>query len=199
MLYEVITYRDEGVASQCAAIIERVCHEKGYPCETLVLKNFELHFCTNCRSCMQQEGHDAGVCIHDDAMAGILEKIETARAFVLLSPTNMGSVTALFKCFAERLSPLAYWPWGANAPKFRRESEEKRALLITSTAMPSLMARFLTSSMNVMTMAAASMGAKKVKKLYLGLVASRQNYQLDASERQRIEKAAARLISQTAG
>lgn len=77
-------------------------------------------------------------------MEHIVQRIEKADAFVLASPTNLGSVTAIFKRFMERLAVYAYWPWGAPSPKHRKDSvakkDSKKALLVTSSAAPGIIA-----------------------------------------------------------
>jgi len=70
---------------------------------------------------MQKPGPNPEPCVQIDAMKEIVEKLERADALVLASPTNLGSVTSLFKRFMERLSVYAFWPWGAASPKYRKD------------------------------------------------------------------------------
>ena len=58
--------------------------------------------------CTQAAGETPGQCVLGDGMATLIQKIETADSFVLASPTNFYSVTALFKRFMERLLVYAY-------------------------------------------------------------------------------------------
>ncbi len=68
-------------------------------------------------------------------MQELVAKIEGADAYILASPTNFSTVTALFKRIMERLAVYAYWPWEAYGPKFRKSSsKKKKALLIISSA-----------------------------------------------------------------
>ena len=49
----------------------------------------------------------------------------------------MGSVTALYKNFMERLAVYGYWPWGEHAPKYRKANARKKpAVLVSSCAAP---------------------------------------------------------------
>ena len=95
-----------------------------------------IEFCTNCRTCTQQEGSQRGQCPIDDDMQGILQQIERSDAIVLASPMNFWTVTAVMKRFIERLVCFAYWPWGRHAPKIRKRRKTKRAVVVISSAAP---------------------------------------------------------------
>lgn len=51
---------------------------------------------------------------------------------------NFGTITAVMKKFIERLVCFAYWPWGMNAPKIRLDNKTRFAVLVASSAAPSL-------------------------------------------------------------
>ena len=63
------------------------------------LREHPIGFCLNCRECTQQPGTAPGQCVQHDGMAELVRKIEVADAFILASPTNFSSATALFKRF----------------------------------------------------------------------------------------------------
>ncbi len=104
-----------------AAIDEMLAaaHESGADTAKIYLLDKHIEFCTNCRTCTQQVGETRGICIFNDDMTGVLEEIERSDVLVLGSPVNFWTVTAVMKRFVERLICLAYWPWGASAPKPR--------------------------------------------------------------------------------
>ena len=136
------------------------------------LRDYPIEFCLNCRECMQQPGSAPGQCVHDDAMASLVLRIEAADAYILASPTNMGSVTALFKRFMERLAVYGFWPWGKPAPQYRKDGlAPKKALLITSTAAPSIIGRVVYGSARQLRFTARTIGAKPVGLLFSGLAA----------------------------
>lgn len=54
--------------------------------------------------------------------------------------------TALTKRFIERLSVYGYWPWGRPIPRMRRPEKSRNAVLVTSSACPAFLGRFLMRS-----------------------------------------------------
>lgn len=134
------------------------------------LRDYPIEFCLNCRQCMLQPGATPGRCVIDDAMAQLVERIEAADAYILAAPTNLGSVTALYKRFMERLAVYAYWPWGQHAPRFRKAGEApKKALLISSSAAPALIGRWLFGSSRQLRMSAKILGARPVGLVFSGM------------------------------
>lgn len=105
------SYREDGISEQMVYAIEDLLNERDILYSCIKLRDKKINFCDNCRTCMHQEGKGPGTCHFEDDMSTIIEQIEQSDAYVFISPTNMGSVTALFKCFVERLSVYAYWPW----------------------------------------------------------------------------------------
>lgn len=125
------SYRDRGITDQCVEVMTQVLEEAGVQVETVNLRSFPIGFCENCRACTQSPGEEPGTCVLHDDMAALVDKIEAADGYILASPTNFGTVTALFKRFMERLTVYAYWPWGTPAPKYRKERRRsKKAVLI---------------------------------------------------------------------
>ena len=91
----------------------------------------------------------------DSPPQALIDKIEQADAYILASPTNMGSVTAIFKRFMERLAVYAFWPWEMNAPQMRKaDSPRKKALLVSSCAAPGILGRLLYSTRKQLKMTA---------------------------------------------
>lgn len=127
-------------------------------------------------------------------MASLIEKIEEADAFVLASPTNFGTVTAVFKRFLERLTPYSYWPWEAYAPKYRKQGEKsKPALLISSCAAPGVMGHLFFRTLRDLKYAAKIIGAKSAGSLMLGMVASQSDQKLSRSAEARLGRLASKL------
>lgn len=167
------SYRDDGVIDQLTAEMIEVLQSQGAQCEEIRLRDYPIDFCLNCRACTQTSGVTPGHCVLKDGMAALVDKIEASEAYILASPTNFGSVTAIFKRFIERLTVYGYWPWGAPAPKMRKsQSTCKPALLIVSSAAPSLMARWAFSTHKQLKQTAQIIGAKPVGQLLPGMVAA---------------------------
>ncbi|MCG6890256.1 MAG: flavodoxin family protein [Gammaproteobacteria bacterium] len=164
------SYREGGVTDQLIALVIEQLDSGGAETEVINLRDYPLEFCLNCRECMQLPGSAPGKCVLDDGMAALVERIEAADAYILAAPTNFGSVSALFKRFMERLAVYGYWPWGQPAPKFRKAGGvAKKALLISSSAAPGLIGRWLYASGKQLRTAAKTIGAKPVGLLFSGM------------------------------
>jgi NAD(P)H-dependent FMN reductase len=164
------SYRDDGVTDSMLASVLEALQQSGATTEAIELRHYPIDFCLNCRECMRSPGSKPGSCVLDDAMSALVERIEAADAFVLAAPTNLGSVTALFKRFMERLAVYAIWPEGQPAPALRKAGlAPKKALLISSSAAPALVGRWLFSSCRQLRMTARCIGAKPVATLFCGL------------------------------
>ena len=157
------SYRDDGITDQAVdAVVDALKHLHA-KVEVVQLRAVPIEFCLNCRACTQEPGTAPGTCVHRDAMGVLVQKIESADGFVLASPTNLGTATALFKRFMERLVVYAYWPWGADYPKFRKSgTPQKRAILVSSCAAPGVLGRWLYGTRRQLAMTAQVIGADVV-------------------------------------
>lgn len=189
------SYRDDGITDQAVDAAAAALRAAGAEVETVLLRDERVEFCLNCRECTQQPGDAPGACVLDDAMAALIEKIERADGYVLASPTNLGSVTAIFKRFMERLAPYAYWPWGAPAPKLRKaHAPKKKALLIASSAAPGILGRWHFGTRRQLAMTAKFIGAETVGTVFTGLAAKESAQRLPERARARAARAASRLL-----
>ena len=102
------SYRDEGITDQTVEALAQAIEAAGAEVEIILLREYPIEFCLNCRECTQQPGAKPGECVHNDGMQELIDKIERADGYILASPTNFGSVTAIFKRFMERLAVYAY-------------------------------------------------------------------------------------------
>lgn len=189
------SYRDGGVTDQAVAIAARVLLDAGADVDTVLLREQEIEFCSNCRRCMQDPGTQPGRCIYDDAMHDLVRRIEDADGYILAAPTNIGSITAIFKRFMERLSVYAYWPWGQKAPELRKAGKAgKKALLISSCAAPGLLGRIFFDSRKQLRMTAGTIGAEPVGTLFVGLAAGDPGAGFPPRLTARAERLARRLV-----
>lgn len=189
------SYRDQGITDQTVEIMLQVLHSAGADAEQVKLRDYPIEFCTNCRQCTQQPGESPGTCVQQDGMHALIEKIEQADGFILASPTNFGTVTALFKRFMERLIVYAWWPWGMKAPKPRKVGGvRKKALLVSSCAAPGLLGRLMYTTHRQLKDTARVIGADSVGGLFTGLVAGEPHAKLPPRTRRRAETLVRRLL-----
>ena len=175
------SYRKGRVIDTAVSEILKGAESGGAKTVKIYLTEKQIEFCNNCRSCMQQPGDKRGDCVYDDDMEEILQQIDEADGYVLGSPVNFGTVTAVMKRFMERLAVYGYWPWGKiSAPKFRNEKLNKKAVIVTSFTPPAWIGRLLLSGAPRELKAMAKvLGARVVKILYFGMVGERPEAGLD--------------------
>lgn len=178
-------YRIGGVGDQVAQLAAEYYASLGLRTKTLFLRDIPLAFCTNCRACMVSS-QPLGCVIEDDFQV-VLQDLEEARAYVFISPTNMGDVTALFKRLLERMAVFGYWPWGALAPKYRKMPLSKKAVVVSSCAAPSLLGRLLFRTLGTLKKSARLLGARTTAKTMLGLCANTPSFTLLPAQKEALK------------
>jgi multimeric flavodoxin WrbA len=172
------SYRDDGITDKTVAALKQALEDSGEQVEVVLLREYPIEFCLNCRECTQRSGVEPGECVHHDGMQELIKKIESADGYILASPTNFASVTAIFKRFMERLAVYAYWPWEMKAPQFRKERvKKKKAILVSSSSAPGFLARWVFGTQGQLKMTAKVIGAEAVGTIFTGLIGTnRQPY-----------------------
>ena len=189
------SYREGGVTDQSLAVLADAVKALGAQLDIVRLRDTPIEFCQNCRQCTQLPGASPGLCIQHDAMQSLVEQVESADGLIFASPTNMGTVTALFKRFSERLIVYAYWPWSKAAPSRRKQGKPRKpALLLSSAAAPSLLARFAFRTQRQLRETAGLVGAKSIGGLITGLVAADTESGLSARKQAQLQKLASKLV-----
>ena len=189
------SYRDDGVIDRVVELAVDSLRANGASIDEVRLREYPIEFCLNCRACTQQPGDAPGECVHHDGMAALVERIEHADAFILASPTNFSSVTAVFKRFLERLVVYAYWPWGKPYPVYRKaDSKRKKALLISSSAAPGVLGRWLFQSLRQLKITAKVIGAKPVGSLFTGTIDHDREHVISARTENRARSLALKLL-----
>lgn len=188
------SYRKNGIIDSAVTEILEAAAKKGAQTETIYLQDRHIEFCTNCRTCMQQPGVERGKCILADDMDDILNAIESADSLVIGAPVNFGNVNALTRQFLERCVCYGYWPWKALSGKLRNPKRNKKAILVSSSGAPALMARFLTETLGSLKTLAKMLGAKPVGVLWIGLV-NRKDQQLSDKIRRRAKQLSQKLVA----
>lgn len=179
------TYRRGGIIETAVDELLAAAHKEGAQTEKIMLLDKHIEFCTNCRACTQTAGEERGRCPLQDDMDDILDKIDRADGFVLASPINAGTMTAIMKRFIERLLCYAYWPWDVKKPpRMRIRNRTKHAVVITSSMCPAWLGGLLMgNAARLLKGTAKFIGAKKTDALYFGMVAIGRNETLSENHR----------------
>ena len=189
------SYRENGFTDQTVETFAQHLAAAGAEIELIFLRSYPIEFCLNCRACTQQPGAAPGECLHHDGMRELINKIEQADCYILASPTNMGSVTAIFKRFMERLVVYAYWPWDMNGPQYRKaKSPKKKAILVSSCAAPGVLGRWFFGTNKQLKMTAKIIGAEIIGTLFTGMIAKEQQPKLPERLQSKIELLAGKLV-----
>lgn len=187
------SYRKGGVVDSAVDAILSAAAERDGETEKIHLIDHHIEFCRNCRKCTQADGPARGRCIHQDDMDRLLTKIEEAGAIVIGSPVNFGGVTAVTQRLIERLICYGYWPWGKPGPGLRVKDRGKKAVIVTSSAMPAFMGRLFTGALRSLKKAATTLGARTIGSLYIGMAAQHEKQGLPAAALLRAKKLGHRL------
>jgi FMN-dependent NADH-azoreductase len=189
------SYRKGGVIDTLVTEVLSSAEEQGAQTTKIYLVDQHIEFCTNCRKCTQDAGSEPGKCIHQDDMESILARFRDSDAIVLGAPVNFFNVNAVTRKFMERLACFSYWPWGAKGPQMRTESKVKKAVLITSMAMPALLGRIFTGALRALRIAATTMGAKPVASIIVGMVAQKERPSVPEDAIRKAREAGRRLVT----
>lgn len=189
------SYRKGGAIDSAVDAVLAGAEEKGAETKKIYLIEKNIEFCRNCRTCTQEPGEQRGKCKIEDELEEVLSEAEAADAIVVAAPVNYWNVTAIFRRFLERLVGYAYWPWGKAAPVVRSKKTPRKAALISSSAMPGILLPIATGAPKALAIAARSLGAKPVAKLWMGLVSREEKPQLSKRTLHRARVIGARLVS----
>jgi len=189
------SYRVDGSTDRIVEALTSELIKRGAEVEQIFLRDHEINFCLNCRECMQNPGTDPQSCVQADMMKDIVQKLENADAYILATPTNLGTVTAIFKRFMERLAVYEYWPWSAAAPKHRKNNTpRKKAILITSTSAPAFIARWVFSTIGQLKYTAKIIGADTAGIIFTGLVSGKTHEKISEKSKKKAIQIANKLI-----
>lgn len=187
------SYRQNGVSDQITDTLSQSLSTKKIDVQIITLREKDIHYCSNCRSCTQEDIKEPGVCVIKDDMSSIIQELEKAQAYIFVVPTNMGTATALFKTFQERLIVYGYYPWGAPVPKYKKDKLTKEALCFSSCAAPSLIGKLFFYTSKQLKMSAKILGAKVLQTTFIGTSCRTKSYKLSQREISSIQKSIARL------
>jgi NAD(P)H-dependent FMN reductase len=190
------SYRKNGTIDQAVSFVLEASAENSAEVEKIYLTEKYIEFCLNCRTCTQEAGESRGQCVHNDDLEELLCKIDEADGIVLGAPVNFFNVNALTRKFIERLVCYAYWPWGKSAaPKMRTNVREKKAIVITSSAMPAFLGRLATGAVRALKIAVKTVGAKPIGSIFIGLAAVNEKEDLADKYVRKARRAGQLLVS----
>ena len=89
--------------------------------ETVYLHRHKINHCLGCYSCWIKT---PGRCVHQDDMAGLLDKMKAARTMVLAQPVYVYSVPGLTKDFLDRSLPMVQ-PFMETDPQGRTNHPQR--------------------------------------------------------------------------
>jgi multimeric flavodoxin WrbA len=190
------SYRKNGIIDSLVTETLSSAQEHGAETEKIYLIDKHIEFCANCRNCTQEAGTEPGKCVQNDDMADLLDKYLKADGLVIGAPVNIFNVNAVTRKFMERLACFTYWPWGQPGPKIRMKFRNKKAVLITSTAMPSFLGRFFTGALRALKLTAKYMGAKPVASIFVGFSAQKEKA-IPSAKALRKAREAGRLLAES--
>ena len=187
------SYRRGGIVESAVDELLAAARAQGAEVEKVHLLDRRVEFCTNCRTCTIEPGPDRGRCAIADHVPAILDTLDASDVIVLASPVNFWTVTALMKRFIERTVCYGYWPWGGG-PK-PRGTRYKRAIVVTASAAPALVARWGTDAGKLLRRVAQLLGAKRVDTLWIGLARRTPDAGLPEKARVRARTLGRRIVA----
>jgi len=111
--------------------------EAGAETETIYLKDKKINYCLGCFTCWTKT---PGVCVHEDDMPDLLEKMRQADVVVYATPLYVFTVTAQMKAFMDRHIPLLDPHIIKRGDQFihpsRYETHPSRVVLISNCGFP---------------------------------------------------------------
>ncbi len=191
------SYRKGGTIDSAVDAMLEAAEAMGAETSKIYLREKQIEFCTNCRSCTQEAGPERGKCVQQDDLESVLLQIEAADAVVLAAPVNFFNVNAMFRRFMERLVGYAYWPWDkSRGPLVRSKARNKVAALVTSAAMPGFLIPIATGAPRALKVTAKALALKPLATLWIGLSAVHQKQELSAQVRAKAKRIGSRLVRQ---
>jgi multimeric flavodoxin WrbA len=190
------SYRKGGIIDSLVTEVLAAAEEHGAQTEKIYLIDKHIEFCTNCRACTQDPGTDPPPCVLHDDMAQILAQYKSCDGLVFGAPVNFYNLNALTRRFMERLICFAYWPWNSHkGPAMRTKAKDKKAVLVTASAMPAVIGRLLTGAPRALKIIAQTLGARPVATVFIGMIAQQQRETLPDKARQKARQAGRKLAA----
>ncbi|MDD2463645.1 MAG: flavodoxin family protein [Desulfobulbus sp.] len=107
--------------------IEQTIRRAGFTAEHINLAHLKIHPCTGCGHCESE-----GLCIFNDDMAPLYDKIDQANRIVIGSPIYFYGVTAQTKTFIDRCQAL--WSRKYLLGEIKPERDYRRGYMVSVAA-----------------------------------------------------------------
>jgi len=85
-------------------LVKKVAESSGCDYELINLAGLDIKPCTGCGECIMNEG----ICVIDDGMQPIYNRLMKADALIIGSPTYYMDISGAIKCFIDRSMPIFY-------------------------------------------------------------------------------------------
>ncbi len=146
--------------------------------ERINLIEKRIEYCKNCMVCRNDDpAKPVADCVIDDDMREIYPLLERADGYIVATPVNMGSSTAVLKTFLERVCWVLAKPGRRPLPgcPVPRSARKKRAVAIVSSGLIlPVLRRFCDNATPLIKdVCRCSLGARMVGSLYAGGVEKR--------------------------
>lgn len=146
--------------------------------EKITLIDRKIEYCRNCMVCRNDDpAKPVADCVIDDDMKEIYPLLERADGYIIATPVNMASVTALLKTFLERVCWVLAKPGRRplpGCPVPRTERKKRLVVIVSSGLIPPLLRRFCDNATALIKdVGRCSLGARTVGSLYAGAVEKR--------------------------
>ena len=182
------SYRENGAIDQAVEVAAQAATEAGATVDIVTLREFPLEQCVGCDRCSRQPGEIPGDCMLKDHMLELIGKMEVADGFILASPTNFYTTTAVFTRFMERLVAYTCRSWDAQPPPFGKQPLTKSAILIASSDAPGLTGRIFFATLNELKRTARIIGARPAGSVFIGLNARQEEHVLEDKTRLQLQE-----------
>lgn len=99
--------------------------------DVVSLRESRISHCTKCLICTNKQGFAPVKCFLKDGMDDIFDHIESADAYIVITDRDsLFKKNKLFRKFASRLAGYYYRPSKNEAPRRRRPTQTKNAIII---------------------------------------------------------------------
>jgi len=180
------SYLENGAIDQAVEVAAQAAEAAGATIEVVTLREFPLEACADCHRCSRTPGEIPDDCLLKDLMRTLIEKVNVADGFILASPTNFYTTTAVFKRFMERVAAYSCWRWGVRNPGFGKQGAAKSAVLIASSAAPGLTGRLFFTTLNQLRQAAKCIGARPAGSVFIGMTSWQADPVLEDKTREQL-------------
>ncbi len=126
-----------GRTEECLEPFLKGVREAGAEAEVVYLHELRINHCLGCFTCWEKT---PGVCVQEDDMPALLEKLREAATLLLAAPLYIFSVPGLVKDFLDRSLPLVE-PWLVRGPDGQtrhlvRFPQQRRLVILSMCGFP---------------------------------------------------------------